>query len=185
MNVLIRWSQLHTLHIHSDGNRLSLIRTPIHHLIFHKSFSLCFCCGTSTESLLANEADFHAFNFDLNEVEIDPSHDDILEMVERFVVLEIYMKAILDSHLHLHRDYFSIALDWFIGKQNRKILLFSSWKFIVFGNNHTNKVTHTSSNTVECLILLLEIWKLELIGLIFCQNSSRLKLLWKRVELCR
>ena len=115
MDILIRWCQLHALHIHSDRNRLSLIRAPIHHLILHQGFSLGFCCRSSTEGLLADETDLHALDFDLNEVEVDPTHDDILEMVERFVVLEIYVKAVLDSHLHLHRHYLSLTLDRLIG----------------------------------------------------------------------
>ena len=181
MNVLVGRSQRYSLHVHTDGNDLSLIRAAVHDFILDQSLGFCFGNCASSEGFLPDQCDLHAFDFDFDEMEVDSSNDDVSEMVERFIVFKIDMETILDSHFHLHRNNFSCPFDFFVRQQNCKVSLFNNIEFTSY--NNSDKISHSTSNPVECLILLFEIREPELESFVLGQDASRLQLFRQRCEL--
>lgn len=116
MYVLVRRSQRNTLHIHTNWNNLSFIRTTIHHLVLYKSFCFSFSGSSCSKSLFSHKSYLHTFDFNFNQVKVDSTDNDVFEMIKGLVILEVYMKTVLYSHFHLHGDYFSSCLYFFIRK---------------------------------------------------------------------
>ena len=122
---------MHTLHVHSDRNHFSLIRTTVHNLKLDKRLGLSFGGCAGSEGFLADQSDLHALDLYLDEVEVDPSHDDVSQMVKGFVVLEINVQAILNTDLHLHRHNLCLSFHTFIGQQHREVLLFGGGELVI------------------------------------------------------
>ena len=102
MNIFVRWGQLNTVHVHSDGNNFTLIRATVHNFILNQSISFGDTFGTSSKGFFSNKTDFHAFDFNLDQMEADLSNNDISQVVKLFVPLKLNMQAILNTDLHLH-----------------------------------------------------------------------------------
>lgn len=115
MDIFIGGCQRYPLHVHSNRNVLSLVWTPVHHLVLYQGLCLCLGCCPGSESLLSHQSDLHALDLYLDQVEIDSANDDVLQMVEGLVILEVDVKAIFDSHLHLHGYHFGGSFNLFIG----------------------------------------------------------------------
>ncbi len=102
MNVVIWWSKLNTVHVHSDRNNFTFVRTAIHNFIFYQSICFCGSFSTSSKSLLSDKADFHAFYFYFYEIKTDFSDNDIFQMIKLFVPFKLNVKTIFNTDLHLH-----------------------------------------------------------------------------------
>lgn len=98
------------------------------------------------------------------------SHDDVFQVVEGLVVLEVDVQTILNTDLHLHRDNFSGPFDLFVREQNCEVDLFDDVE--LSGDYDTDEVSNSSCDSVEGLVLLLEVWELELVRFIFCENAG-------------
>jgi hypothetical protein len=104
-------------------------------------------------------------------------------MVKGFVVFKVDMETVFNSDLHLHGHNLSFPLHRLIREQDCKVLLFGGGKLVILGHHHSNKVANSSSNTVEGLVLLLEVGKFELVGFILCKDASGFQLFGERVKL--
>jgi len=124
VNIFIGRSQRNSIHVHSNWNGFSLIWAPVHHLIPHQRFSFSFGGCSRPKGLLPHKCDLHTFHFDLNQMKVNSSHNDVFQMVETFVVLEIDVQAILYANLHFHWYLLCCLLYLFIGKQDGKVYLF-------------------------------------------------------------
>lgn len=102
VNVLVRWRQLDTVHVHSDRDHLTLIRASVHDFVLDESISLSDYFGAGSESFLPDKTDFHAFDFDFDKMEADFADDDVLEMVELFIPLKFDVKTVLNTDFHFH-----------------------------------------------------------------------------------
>lgn len=162
MDVFVGGSQGDALHVHTDWDSLSLIRAAVHHLVLNKSFSLSLGGGARSESLLPYKGDFHAFDFDFDQMEVDSSHNDVFEVIEGLIILEVYVKTILNSHFHLHRHNLSSSLNLFVRQQHSEIHFFHHIKFP--SNNHSDEISDSTGHSIESLIFFFEVGKLELVG---------------------
>ena len=100
-------------------------------------------------------------------MEVYSSDNDVLKMVERFVVFKVDMEAIFDAHLHLHGDHLGLALEGFIWEENCEILFFCCGKFVVFGNDNSDEISDPTSHSIKSFVLLFEVGELEFINLVF------------------
>jgi hypothetical protein len=108
-------------------------------------------------------------------MKVNSSDDYILEVIERLVVFKIDMKAVFNTNLHLHGDNISCSLDFFIRQKDCKVCLFYNIKLSC--NNNSDEVSDSTSYSLEGLILLLKVRKLEFECFVFTQNTSWLQLL--------
>ena len=92
------------------------------------------------------------------------------------------MKAVFNTHLHLHWDNFSSPFDLLIWQQYSKIDLFYNTEFS--GNNHSNKVSDSTSNALEGLIFFLKVRKFEVELLVFSHDTSRFEFFGEGGEFC-
>lgn len=98
-------------------------------------------------------------------MEVDSSDNDVPQMVKGLIVLEVDVKAVLDSHLHLHGHDFSGSFDLLIRQQHGEIDLFNHIE--LSSHHNSNKISNSASNAVESFVLLFEVGKLEFIRFIF------------------
>lgn len=161
--VLVARPQLNSLQVHPDGHDLSPVRAAVHDLELDHCLGLRLRGGACAEGLLPDEGDLHALEFDLDEMEANPAHDDVPEVVEGLVVLEVDVQAVLNAYLHLHRDHLLSVLYIATRQQHREVYLLHYAYLTV--HNHSDEVPHSPSNPVERLVLLLEVRELELVTL--------------------
>jgi len=79
------------------------------------------------------------------------------------------MKTVLDSDLHFHGNNLVGPLDFFIGQQNSEIDLFDDAEFS--GDNHSDKVSDSTSNALEGLIFFFEVGKFEVELFVFGEDA--------------
>lgn len=115
-------------------------------------------------------------------MEIDSSNDDIFEVIERFVVLEIYMKAIFNAYFHFHWDHFVCLFNLLVGQQNRKIGLFYHWKFPT--DHYSDEISHSTRNSTEGLVFFLEIGEFKFERFVLGKYTCGLEFFTERGELC-
>jgi hypothetical protein len=111
-------------------------------------------------------------------VEVDPPHDDVFEMVERFIVFEVDVQAVLDADLHFHGDDLGGSFDFLIGQQNSEIDFLDDTEFS--GNNHPDEVSDSTSNALEGLVFFLEVRELEVELLVFSEDARGFQLFRER-----
>lgn len=92
------------------------------------------------------------------------------------------MKTVLDSDLHFHGNNLVGPLDFFIGQQNSKVDLFDNAKFS--GDNHSDKVSDSTSNALEGLIFFFEVGKFEVELFVFGEDACRFKFFGEGGEFC-
>lgn len=165
---------MNSIHVHANRNDLPFVGTAVHDFVLYKRFSFCFGSGAGSEGLLPDETYLHTLDLYLDEMEVNSADDDVFEVVEGFVVLKINMKALVDPHLHFHRDHLAF-LDICVRQQDSEVVFFSYCSLIVAIDRHANKVSNSARNPVESLIFLLEIRKLKFVCLVFRQYSRRLE----------
>ena len=98
-------------------------------------------------------------------------------MIEMFIKLELYMKALFDTYFHFHLSLSLSFFDITIIVHNSEINLLSYCCFHIAINYSPNKISDTASNSIKSLIFFLEIRKLKSEFFIFCEKPCRLKLL--------
>lgn len=169
MNVLVGRSQGNALHIHADWNHLSLVRTSVHHLVLHQSFSLSFSGRPSSKCLLPHQGDFHAFDFDFDQVEVHSAHNGVLEVIEGLVILEVNVETVFDAHFHLHGHYLSSCLDLLIRQENCEVDFLDHVEFS--RHYYPNEVSDSACDSVKGLVLLFEVGELELVGHVLGEDA--------------
>jgi hypothetical protein len=116
VNIFVGRRQLDTIHVHSDRNDFTFVRTAIHDFVFDQ----CVCFGrvlcSCTKCFLSYQTDLHASDFDLDQMETDFSYNHVSQMVKLFVPLEFNVQAFLNTDLHFHWSdgsllYFVIGLE--------------------------------------------------------------------------
>jgi hypothetical protein len=104
-------------------------------------------------------------------MEVDSANNDIFQMIERFIILKVNVKAIFNTHLHLHRDDFCLSFDWLIWQQYSEISFFDYIELPCY--NDSNEVADSTCDTIECFVVFFKIWKLELVLFIFAEDACR------------
>jgi hypothetical protein len=116
-------------------------------------------------------------------VEEHAAQDHVLEVVEVLVELKLDVEAVLDAHLHFHLGGLLGLLHVTVVVQDREVSLFADGGFHVAVHDGPDEVPDPPGDTVEGLILLLEVGEPELEGLGFCQDAGGLQFFLKGVEL--
>lgn len=104
-------------------------------------------------------------------MEIHSADNDVLKVVERFVVLEVNVQAVLNTYFHFHWDHLWALLNLLIVQQNCKIQLFNSGKFVILADSDSDEEADTPCNSVECLVLLFKVGELEFIRFILGEDA--------------
>lgn len=105
------------------------------------------------------------------------SNDDVLQVIEMLIELKLYVQAVLNPHFHLHFRLLLCALHIAVVVQNCKIDLLYDRRLQIPIHDRPNEIADSSCNTIESLILLLEIGELKFECFILCQDACRFKLL--------
>ena len=162
MDVFVRRRQLNSIHVHSNRNDFSSVRTAVHHFIPDQGICFRFGRSSSSESLFPNQTDLHTFKLDFDKMEVDLTDDAVFQVVETFVVLEIDMKTLFNTDLHFHGDHFFGLLDWVIRKEDSKIDLFAYCGFIVSIDSGSDEISDSTGNSIKGFVLFFEIGEFEL-----------------------
>jgi hypothetical protein len=160
VNIVIWWGQLNTVHVHSDWNDFTFVRASIHDFILYQSVGLCGSLNACSKSFLSDETDLHTFYFYFNEMETDFTNNDVFQMIKLLVPFEFNMKTIFNTDLHLHWGDLCL-LDFIVRDKDCEVKLFGQCSFHISCQSASNKISDSSSNTIECFILLLEVGELE------------------------
>lgn len=108
-------------------------------------------------------------------MKVYPSDDGVPKMIKILIVLKIYMQAVFNSYLHLHRDNFIGSLDLLIRQQNSKVNFLYNIEFS--SDNDSHKVSDSSCNAVESLVFFFEVRELKLVGFVLSENACRFQFL--------
>lgn len=104
-------------------------------------------------------------------------------MVEVLVKLKLDMQAVFNADLHFHLRGGLCLLHIAVVMQDCEIiLLYYSCLHIPIDNN-SDKIPDSACNTIEGLVLFLEVGELEFKDLVLGQDASRFEFLRQRVEL--
>lgn len=118
-------------------------------------------------------------NLQPDQQEVDAPDDDILQMVLALTVLKLNMQAVLDTDVHLdaavHLGGDAIAV-------NPKVLLADHISHAARDRN-TDKVAQLDVDAVVRLILLLDVFEIEVEGLRVLELTRRGELLVQREKL--
>ena len=115
-------------------------------------------------------------------MKIYPANNGIPEVIEWFIVFKVNVQAVFNSYLHLHWNHLGCSLHLLIGEKDCEICFFDNIKLPC--HNHSDKVTYSSSYSIEGFIVFLKICKFELIFFVISKNACWLEFLRKRGELC-
>ena len=179
MDVLVRWGQLDSIHVHTDRNSFSFFWTSIHDLILHQILSFSFgSISSSSKSLLPNKINFHKLNFKFNKMKKNPTKNHILKMIEMFIELELNMQAIFNTNFHFHLSSFLSFFNITVIMQNSKINLFNYCCLHISCYCCPDKISYTSCYPIKCFIFFLEVWELEFEIFILSQDACWLQLFW-------
>ena len=102
-----------------------------------------------------------------------------------FIKLKLNMKTVFDTHLHFHLRCFLGLFYIAVVMENCKVSLLDYGSFHISIKSYSDKISHTTSNSIKSLVLFFKVRKFELEGFTFCQDPCRLKLLGKRMKLSR
>lgn len=94
-------------------------------------------------------------------MEIDSTHNDVPQMIERLIILEVNMKTILNTDLHLHRHHLGCSLHLIVRQKHSKVLLFDYTELT--SHNDSNEIADATSDSIESLVLFFEVRELKLV----------------------
>lgn len=106
-------------------------------------------------------------------------------MIEMFIELELNVQAILNADLHFHLSLLFRCLYITIIMKNCEIRFLRDGCLQISVHYCTDEVADPSSNTIECLVLFLEVGEFELETFVLSQDASWLKLFGEGMELSR
>ena len=115
-------------------------------------------------------------------METNFSHNDVPQVVELLVPLELNVQTFLNTHFHLHWRNCGL-LNFIIRLQYCKIDFLCKSGFHVSSQGASDKVSDSSSDTIESLVLLFKIGELELDGFALGKYTGGLKFFRGGVEL--
>lgn len=93
-------------------------------------------------------------------------------MVKVLIELELDVKAVLDTYLHFHLSNLLGLLHVAVIVQHCEIDFLDHGQLHVAGDCDAHKVSHSARDSVECLVLFLEIGELELKALGLGQDAG-------------
>ena len=114
-------------------------------------------------------------------MEIDSADDRVSQVVERFIILEVNVKAIFDSDFHLHGDNLGRPFHFLVGQQNCEVGLFDDIELSC--HDDLDIISHTACDSIKGFVLFLEIREFELVFFVFAEDAGGLQFLGKRSEL--
>ena len=94
-------------------------------------------------------------------MEADFSHNDVFQMIKLFIPFEFNMKAIFNTDLHLHWGNLSF-LNFIVWDKDCEVNLFSKCSFHISSKSAPDKISDSTSNTIECFILLFKVGEFKL-----------------------
>lgn len=87
--------------------------------------------------------------------------NDVLEMIEVLIKLEFNMKTVFNTDLHLHLLNLLGLLDVTVIMQYGKIKFLDNGCFHVSVDNHSDEISNSACNPIECFILFFKISELK------------------------
>lgn len=85
-----------------------------------------------------------------------------------FIKLKLNMKTVFDTHLHFHLGCFLCLLYITVVMEDCKVSLFHYGSFQISIKSYSDKISHTTSDSIKGLVLFFKVCKLELKAFTFC-----------------